>query len=57
MGQAYKAQNPTREYPGDIAKVQEWLGRANIATTPIYDRRKLKTEDSSTFEAISMRDA
>ena len=26
----------------DIAKVQEWLGHANIATTRIYDHRKTR---------------
>jgi len=31
---------------GDIAKVQEWLGDANIATTRIYDHRKTRPEDS-----------
>ncbi|HZS66988.1 MAG TPA: site-specific integrase [Burkholderiales bacterium] len=30
----------------DIAKVQEWLGHANIATTRIYDHRKTRPEDS-----------
>ena len=33
----------------DIAKVQEWLGHANIATTRIYDRRRSRPEDSPTF--------
>jgi integrase/recombinase XerD len=35
----------------DIAKVQEWLGHANISTTRIYDHRKTKPEDSPTFKA------
>lgn len=34
----------------DIAKVQEWLGHANIATTRIYDRRQSRPEDSPTFK-------
>jgi len=25
------------DYKGDIAKVEEWLGHASIATTRIYD--------------------
>lgn len=34
----------------DIAKVQEWLGHANIATTRVYDRRCSRPEDSPTFK-------
>jgi len=29
------------DHDADIAKVQEWLGHSNIATTRIYDRRTL----------------
>ena len=38
------------ENQADIAKVQEWLGHANIATTRIYDHRKTRPEDSPTFK-------
>jgi integrase len=38
------------DHQADIAKVQEWLGHANIATTRIYDRRKTRAEDSPTFK-------
>lgn len=34
----------------DIAKVQEWLGHADISTTRMYDRRKSRPEDSPTFK-------
>jgi integrase len=27
--------------PAQLAKVQEWLGHANIATTRIYERRRI----------------
>ncbi|WP_036047147.1 tyrosine-type recombinase/integrase [Paraburkholderia mimosarum] len=37
------------EHEADIARVQEWLGHANIATTRIYDRRRSRPEDSPTF--------
>jgi site-specific recombinase XerD len=34
----------------DIAKVQEWLGHANISTTRVYDHRRTRPEDSPTFK-------
>ena len=38
------------EHNADIAKVQQWLGHANISTTRLYDRRQLRVEDSPTFK-------
>ena len=38
------------DHEADIAKVQEWLGHTNIATTRIYDHRGTRPEDSPTFK-------
>jgi len=38
------------DHQADIAKVQEWLGHANITTTRIYDHRRTRPEDSPTFK-------
>lgn len=40
------------DHEADIAKVQEWLGHANIATTRIYDHRRTRPEDSPTFKVM-----
>jgi hypothetical protein len=33
----------------DTAKVREWLGHAHVSTTRVYDHRKTRPEDWSTF--------
>jgi integrase len=33
----------------DIAEVQEWLGHSSISTTRLYDKRRMRAEDSPTF--------
>jgi site-specific recombinase XerD len=40
------------EHDADIAKVQMWLGHANISTTRLYDRRGQRSEDSPTTYKI-----
>jgi integrase len=37
------------DHNADIAKVQEWLGHANVSTTRLYDRRKSEPEHRPAF--------
>jgi integrase/recombinase XerD len=43
------------DHEADIAEVQESLGHAYIATTPMYDHRKTRPEDSPTFKVNCCR--
>lgn len=47
---ATAATNALDDADADIAKVQEWLGHANVSTTRVYDHRKTRSEDSPTFK-------
>ncbi len=49
---AARATAPTNafEQGADIAKVQEWLGHANVSTTRVYDYCKTRAEDSPVFK-------
>ena len=38
------------EKGSDIAKVQDWLGHANVSTTRLYDKRQSRPEESQTFK-------
>jgi integrase/recombinase XerD len=43
---ATAATNALSSHEADVAKVQEWLGHANVSTTRVYDQRKTRPKDS-----------
>jgi site-specific recombinase XerD len=45
-----RAETNALEHDADIAKVQRWLGHANISTTRLYDRRGQRPENSPTYK-------
>jgi integrase/recombinase XerD len=38
-------------HEADIAKIQEWLGHANVSTTLLYDQRKRRRRASDHLDA------
>lgn len=38
------------DHKADIAKVQEWLGHANVSTTRLYDKRNSRPKESPSFK-------
>jgi hypothetical protein len=44
------------DHQAGIAKVQDWLGHANIATMRIYDHRRMRPEDSPTSKSPTDND-
>ena len=45
------------DHNAEIAKVQEWLGHANVSTTRLCDRRKSRPEDSPAFKVAWVIDS